>query len=436
MTRQSRREFLARREFLEYSMLSAASAALAAGGLSRSARAAEAVTSGSKSPGDKLGVAIVGTGDRGAKTHLPILLKRDDVEILWLVDPDEERGQKAVEKAKEKQGRAPEFTRDMLKAFDDPAVDIVTVATPHHWHSLAAIWAMQRGKDVYVEKPVSHNVSEGRRCVEVARKYNRICQTGTQCRTHPGMREAMQYLRDGQMGKRQAGPRAVLQTPQGDRPTRHVCPAGSSRLQHVAGPGPRSARLTRQAVPLRLALAMALRQRRPGQPGSPSNGHRPLGSRARSVARRGVQLRRPCRPGAGCRRHAQHAGGDARLRRQDADVRGPRTGDRRLPQDDGTSRRDLRKRRRPQDGGADLLVGRGLRSGHESHPVVRRRAKRGRGQPLRQLFRRGPLAQSRRPDGRHPGRAPVEARCATWATFLTSSASRRRRMPSERIFPP
>ena len=62
------------------------------------------------------------------------------------------------------------------------------IATPNHWHSLAAIWAMQAGKDVYVEKPVSHNVSEGRRMVEAARKYNRICQTGTQCRSNAGMR--------------------------------------------------------------------------------------------------------------------------------------------------------------------------------------------------------------------------------------------------------
>ena len=99
----------------------------------------------------------------------------------------------------------------MREAFEDRAVDIVSIATPHHWHSLAAIWAMQAGKDVYVEKPVSHNVSEGRRCVEAARKYDKICQTGTQCRSMPGMREAMQYLHDGKLGEVKLAPRAVLQ---------------------------------------------------------------------------------------------------------------------------------------------------------------------------------------------------------------------------------
>ena len=89
----------------------------------------------------------------------------------------------------------------MREAFDDKSVDIVTTATPNHWHALVGIWAMQAGKDVYVEKPVSHNVSEGRRIVEAARKYNSICQTGTQCRSNEGMRDAMQYVHDGKIGK-------------------------------------------------------------------------------------------------------------------------------------------------------------------------------------------------------------------------------------------
>ena len=76
--------------------------------------------------------------------------------------------------------------QDLRRVFDDKSIDAVSIATPNHWHSLAAIWAMQAGKDVYVEKPVSHNVCEGRRMVEAARKYGRICQTGTQCRSHEG----------------------------------------------------------------------------------------------------------------------------------------------------------------------------------------------------------------------------------------------------------
>src|SRR5262249_41113905 len=71
----------------------------------------------------------------------------------------------------------------------------------NHWHALAAIWAMQNGKDVYVEKPVSHNVSEGRRIVEAARHFNKICQTGTQIRSTTGSREAIEYLRAGELGR-------------------------------------------------------------------------------------------------------------------------------------------------------------------------------------------------------------------------------------------
>ncbi len=77
----------------------------------------------------------------------------------------------------------------------------MSIATPNHWHALAAIWAMQAGKDVYVEKPVSHNVSEGRRIVEAARKYNKICQTGTQSRSTKGMREAIDYIHSGKIGE-------------------------------------------------------------------------------------------------------------------------------------------------------------------------------------------------------------------------------------------
>ena len=89
----------------------------------------------------------------------------------------------------------------MRAALDDQSVDVVFIAAPNHWHALAAIWAMQAGKDVYVEKPVSHNVSEGRRMVQVARKTARICQGGTQNRSNGALAEAVGYMRDGKLGK-------------------------------------------------------------------------------------------------------------------------------------------------------------------------------------------------------------------------------------------
>src|SRR5207248_6851176 len=97
--------------------------------------------------------------------------------------------------------RRPEFVQALGRLMDNRDIHTVSIATPNHWHALGALWALQAGKDVYVEKPVSHNVSEGRRIVETARKYNRICQTGTQCRSNKGMQDAMQYVHDQKIGQ-------------------------------------------------------------------------------------------------------------------------------------------------------------------------------------------------------------------------------------------
>ena len=98
-------------------------------------------------------------------------------------------------------GSEPKVVQDLRRVLDDKSIDAVSIATPNHWHALAAIWACQAGKDVYVEKPVSHNVSEGRRMVEAARKYDRIVQTGTQCRSHKGIQDAIAFLRSGKLGQ-------------------------------------------------------------------------------------------------------------------------------------------------------------------------------------------------------------------------------------------
>ena len=86
--------------------------------------------------------------------------------------------------------------------FDDKSIDAVTIAMPNHWHSLAAIWALQAGKDVFVEKPISHNVNEGRRLVEAANKYNKqVCQVGTQGRSLPGAQQTIEFMRNGGIGE-------------------------------------------------------------------------------------------------------------------------------------------------------------------------------------------------------------------------------------------
>ena len=190
---------LSRRRFLEDSMFAAALAAAA--GSANQVLAAEA--SSSKSANERLSVGVVGVNGRGA-SHIGAFMSSDkntDTEITYICDADEVVGQKRCEEIEKKQGRRPKYVKDMRELFNDKNVDIVSTATPNHWHALCSIWAIQAGKDVYVEKPVSHNVSEGRRIVEAARKYNKICQTGTQCRSAQGSIDAIEYIKKGGIGQ-------------------------------------------------------------------------------------------------------------------------------------------------------------------------------------------------------------------------------------------
>jgi predicted dehydrogenase len=134
-------------------------------------------------------------------SHIGAFAGRKGTEVLYICDADHEVGNKRVEEVGKRQERKPQFVDDIRKVLEDKSVDIVSIATPNHWHALAAIWAIQADKDVYVEKPVSHNVSEGRRIVQAARKFNKICQTGTQCRSNPGMKAGVEFARSGKLGK-------------------------------------------------------------------------------------------------------------------------------------------------------------------------------------------------------------------------------------------
>jgi len=191
-----------RRDFLHDSAVVAA--ALAGAGAATDARAAERAAAVAKKGqlNDQLRVAVIGVNGRGM-SHVAAFAGNNKLNtiITTVCDADSGvigRAMKAIEKS---QGQAPKFEQDIRKVVEDKNIDIISIATPNHWHALAAIWALQNGKDVYVEKPVSHNVSEGRRIVETARKYHRICQTGTQSRSSKGMREAMAFLHAGKLGK-------------------------------------------------------------------------------------------------------------------------------------------------------------------------------------------------------------------------------------------
>jgi predicted dehydrogenase len=187
---------LSRRQFLEDSMFAAAAAVAA--GSSVSSFAAEEKQS--QSPNEKLNIACIGVHGQGG-AHLGEFTDRKDVNLVAICDVDAAVGNRKCAEIEKKTGRRPAYFQDLRKLLDDKSIDAVSTATPNHWHALVAIWAMQAGKDVYVEKPVSHNVSEGRRIVEVARKLGRICQTGTQCRSMKGTVDAIEFMKAGKIGE-------------------------------------------------------------------------------------------------------------------------------------------------------------------------------------------------------------------------------------------
>lgn len=148
---------------------------------------------------DKVRVAVLGVNGRG-KNHIAGYQPLNDVEVACLCDPDDVVLQERAKDFEEKYGKKVKTEMDLRKVFDDKSIDAVSIAMPNHWHSLATIWACQAGKDVYVEKPGSHNIFEGRKMVEAAKKYDRIVQHGVQLRSSVAIQEAIQHLRDGLIG--------------------------------------------------------------------------------------------------------------------------------------------------------------------------------------------------------------------------------------------
>ncbi|MFN7564880.1 MAG: Gfo/Idh/MocA family protein [Prosthecobacter sp.] len=152
------------------------------------------------SANEKITAAIIGCGIRG-KAHARELARLAECDVAYVCDPDLDRANEVGALMVELKRPMPKKVQDLRKVLEDKSVDVVFIATPNHWHALAAIWAMQAGKDVYVEKPVSQNVEEGRRIVQVARKLGRIAQTGTQNRSRGALAEAVKFMREGKLGE-------------------------------------------------------------------------------------------------------------------------------------------------------------------------------------------------------------------------------------------
>jgi predicted dehydrogenase len=150
---------------------------------------------------NRIRLCTIGFNGQGNSHIKDILQMKDEAEYVALGDVDANvlaRGEKTVESA---QGKAPKLYKDIRDALNDKSIDAVTIATPNHWHSLAAIWACQAGKDVYVEKPLSHNIYEGRQLVAAAEKHGRLVQHGTQSRSNATLIRDMKLMHDGFIGK-------------------------------------------------------------------------------------------------------------------------------------------------------------------------------------------------------------------------------------------
>jgi predicted dehydrogenase len=168
------------------------------------------------SPNDTINIAVIGIrGDnKGRPTwtargrgqdHYEHLSRIKNVRVTHVVDVDERHFKTSLSFMKERWGGDPKTETDVRRVLENRDINAVTIAAPDHWHALMTIWACQAGKDVYVEKPVSHNIAEGRRMIDAARRYNRIVQAGTQRRSGVVLAKAVQFLRDGGLGKVYAG---------------------------------------------------------------------------------------------------------------------------------------------------------------------------------------------------------------------------------------
>ncbi len=183
-----------RRSFLRTT--AATAAALSTARMVHSQQAADEGTS----PNSMRHAAIIGTGGRGG-AHIEEMLRATGAVITHLCEVDESVANRRAAQVEEKQGQRPKIESDIRRLLEDPSLDVVTIATPNHWHALGGIWAMQAGKDAYIEKPVCHNIAEGSALIAAARKYNRMCQVGTQCRSSSACIDAVAFINAGGIGE-------------------------------------------------------------------------------------------------------------------------------------------------------------------------------------------------------------------------------------------
>jgi len=155
---------------------------------------------GAAGANEKIVIGLIGCGGMGSKL-LRSFASQKDVRVAYVCDVDSEHAEKGKKIVQEAADSTPKVVRDLRKVLDDRSVDAVVIGAPDHWHGPATILACQAGKHVYVEKPGSHNIREGRLMIEAARRHRRVVQVGTQSRSQPYLIRAMELLRDGAIGE-------------------------------------------------------------------------------------------------------------------------------------------------------------------------------------------------------------------------------------------
>lgn len=192
-----------RRTFLKTAAKGAMMAAVAPAVLKGEIRMPEVIPQQARGANDRIRVAVLGINGRG-KNHIEEIMglsQKAKVEVTALCDPDLNILKPVATDFEKKYGRKVEIQQNFMDIYLNPNIDAVTIATPNHWHALLTIKACQAGKDVYVEKPGTHNIYEGRKVIEAAYKYNRIVQHGVQLRSSVAIKEAIQHLKDGLIGR-------------------------------------------------------------------------------------------------------------------------------------------------------------------------------------------------------------------------------------------
>src|SRR5205809_3661005 len=188
---------ITRRELIERS----SAAALGAGILASGVHAESGSNRKRKvSPNEKVVIGLIGAGGMG-QHNTNEASKKPEIEVGAICDVDEAHLVDPVKRAEQQFGRRPKTFKDFRQLLEMKDIDAVIIGTPDHWHALPCIYACEAGKDVYCEKPISHNIVEGQAMVAAARKFKRVVQVGTWQRSTQHFVDATDYVRSGRLGK-------------------------------------------------------------------------------------------------------------------------------------------------------------------------------------------------------------------------------------------